>query len=99
MVPLVSVLQELEEGLEASRVGVRGLATHRAALANEAAAVEAQAAAARRRIPELEADKKTAAAARVQPLVHILWTPKTDALLLLHILLTPKTDALLSIEA
>lgn len=58
-------MQELEESVEASRVGVRALANHRAALANEAAACEAQAAVARRRIPELEADKKTAAAARV----------------------------------
>ena len=60
-------MQELAEGVEASRVGVRALANHRAALANEAAAGEAQAAVARRRIPELEADKKTAAAARVSP--------------------------------
>ena len=58
-------MQELEDRLEASRVSVRALANHRAALANEAAAAEAQAAAARRRIPELEAEKKTAAAARV----------------------------------
>ena len=58
-------MQELESGVEASRVGVRALANHRAAVASEAAAAEAQAAVAQRRIPELEADKKTAAAARV----------------------------------
>lgn len=58
-------MQELEDGVETSRVEVRALANRRAALANEAAAGEAQAAVARRRIPELEADKKTAAAARV----------------------------------
>ena len=44
---------------------MRALAGQRAALANEAGAAEAQAAAAQRRIPELEADKKAAAAARV----------------------------------
>lgn len=62
--PVMS-MQELESGVEASRVGVRALANHRAAVASEAAAAEAQAAIAERRIPELEADKKTAAAARV----------------------------------
>ena len=62
--------QELERDLEASRVAVRALASQRASLANEAAAAEAQAAVAQRRIPELENDKKAAAAARVrQPLL------------------------------
>ena len=61
-------VQELEDGVEASRVSVRSLANHRAALASEAAAGESQAAVARRRLPQLEADKKTAAAARVYPL-------------------------------
>jgi hypothetical protein len=46
-------------------VAVRALASQRAGLANEAAAAEAQAAVAQRRIPELENDKKAAAAARV----------------------------------
>jgi len=47
-------------------VAVRALASQRAGLANEAAAAEAQAAVAQRRIPELENDKKAAAAARVR---------------------------------
>ena len=46
-------------------MAVRALASQRAGLANEAAAAEAQAAVAQRRIPELENDKKAAAAARV----------------------------------
>ena len=58
-------LQELERDLEASRVAVRALANQRASLANEAGSAEGQAAAAQRRIPELDADKKAAAAARV----------------------------------
>ncbi|DBA83906.1 TPA: hypothetical protein ACH3X1_006411 [Trebouxia sp. C0004] len=57
-------VKDLERDLEASRVAVRALATQRASLANEAAAAEAQAAVAQRRIPELENDKKAAAAAR-----------------------------------
>ncbi|KAL0028763.1 hypothetical protein WJX79_005643 [Trebouxia sp. C0005] len=57
-------VKELERDLEASRVAVRALASQRAGLANEAAAAEAQAAVAQRRIPELENDKKAAAAAR-----------------------------------
>lgn len=44
---------------------MRALASQRASLANEAGGAEGQAAAAQRRIPELEADKKAAAAARV----------------------------------
>lgn len=47
-------------------MAVRALASQRAGLANEAAAAEAQAAVAQRRIPELENDKKAAAAARVR---------------------------------
>ncbi|KAL0047708.1 hypothetical protein WJX82_009972 [Trebouxia sp. C0006] len=57
-------VKELERDLEASRVSLRALASQRAGLANEAAAAEAQAAVAQRRIPELENDKKAAAAAR-----------------------------------
>lgn len=57
--------QELERELEGSRLAVRALASQRAALANEVGNAEGQAAAAQRRIPELEADKKAAAAARV----------------------------------
>ena len=57
--------QELERDLEASRLAVRALASQRASLANEAGAAETQAAVAQRRIPELETDKKAAAAARV----------------------------------
>ena len=61
--------QELEKELESSRMAVRALAGQRAALANEAGSAEAQAAAAQRRIPELEADKKAAAAARVHSML------------------------------
>ena len=46
---------------------MRALASQRASLCNEAGAAEGQAAAAQRRIPELETDKKAAAAARVRP--------------------------------
>lgn len=61
--------QELERELEASRLAVRALASQRASLANEVGNAEGQAAAAQRRIPELEADKKAAAAARVSFLI------------------------------
>ena len=82
--------QDLERDLEASRVAVRALASQRASLANEAAAAEAQAAVAQRRIPELENDKKAAAAARVrQPL--LVPTPVAISLpYLLHITTVPR---------
>ena len=64
-------LQDLLHEVDAARVTAWDAGTRRAALAHEAGMAEEHAAVAKRRIPELEADKKAAAAARVSlPKLH-----------------------------
>ena len=58
--------QAADAALEGCRAAGRALARQRAALGAEAAAAEERGAAARRRIPDLEAGKHAAAAARVR---------------------------------
>ncbi len=58
-------VQDLLHEVDAARVTAWDAGTRRAALAHEAGLAEEQAAVAKRRIPELEAEKKAAAAARV----------------------------------
>lgn len=64
MQTLLLVLQELLSSLDGARSHAHAAATRRASLANDAHAAEEQAAVAKRRVPELEAKKKAAAAAR-----------------------------------
>ena len=64
-------VQDLLHEVDAARVTAWDAGTRRAALAHEAGMAEEHAAVAKRRIPELEADKKAAAAARVSlPSLH-----------------------------
>ena len=58
-------MQDLLHEVDAARVTAWDAGTKRAALAHEAGLAEEHAAVAKRRIPELEAEKKAAAAARV----------------------------------
>lgn len=58
--------QAAERALEERRAAARALAGQRAALGAEAGAEQERCAAAKRRIPELEAEKRAAAAARVR---------------------------------
>lgn len=60
------VIQAVEGDAENARVAARALAGQRAGFLAEARAAEEAALAARQRIPELEAEKRAAAAARVQ---------------------------------
>ncbi len=60
------VMQAVEGDAESARVAARALAGQRAGFLAEARAAEEAAVAARQRIPELEAEKRAAAAARVR---------------------------------
>lgn len=64
-------VQQKEAEAEGLRGGARELAGQRADLFAEARAAEEAAISARQRIPELEAQKRAAAAARVNSEVHI----------------------------
>jgi hypothetical protein len=61
------VTQGVEDQMEAARAAARALAGQRAGFLAEARAAEEAALAARQRVPELEAEKRAAAAARVPP--------------------------------
>ena len=60
------VVQAVEGNEESARVAARALAGQRTGFLAEARAAEEAALAARQRVPELEAEKRAAAAARVQ---------------------------------
>ena len=58
-------MQGVRQGMDAARAQIRELVASRTAIAAAAQAADERALAAKRRLPELEANKKTAAAARV----------------------------------